>query len=41
MPDFRWGSLPDKITRAHLPALITVQTILDYMQRRLNGGSPS
>ena len=41
MPDFRWDSLPEKITRAHLPALITVQTILDYMQRRLNGGSPS
>ena len=41
MPDFRWESLPETITRAHLPALITVQTILDYMQRRLNGGSPS
>jgi acyl carrier protein len=41
MPDFRWDSLPEKITRAHLPSLITVQTILDYMHRRLNGSSPS
>ena len=41
MPDFRWDALPEKITRAHLPALITVQTILDYLQRRLNGGSLS
>jgi acyl carrier protein len=41
MPDFRWESLPEKITRAHLPALITVQTILDYMHRRLNGTGPS
>ena len=41
MPDFRWESLPETITRAHLPALITVQTILDYLQRRLNGSSAS
>lgn len=41
MPDFRWDSLPETITRAHLPALITVQTILDYMQRRLDGSSAS
>jgi acyl carrier protein len=41
MPDFRWDALPEKITRAQLPALITVQTILDYMQRRLSGESPS
>jgi len=41
MPDFRWDSLPETITRTHLPALITVQTILDYMQRRLHGSSAS
>lgn len=41
MPDFRWETLPQTITRAHLPALITVQTILDYMHRRLDGSVTS
>ena len=39
MPEFRWESLPASITRADLPALITVQTITDYVARRLGGGA--
>jgi acyl carrier protein len=39
MPEFRWESMPATITRAELPALITVQTITDYLTRRLEGGS--
>ena len=39
MPEFRWESLPASITRADLPALITVQTITDYVARRLDGGA--
>ena len=38
MPEFRWESMPVTITRAELPALITVQTITDYVTRRLEGG---
>lgn len=36
IPDFRWDTLPAKITRADLPALITVQTITTYLRRRLD-----
>lgn len=39
MPEFRWESLPATITRSDLPALITVQTITDYVARRLEGGA--
>ena len=39
MPEFRWESLPATITRTDLPALITVQTITDYVARRLEGGA--
>lgn len=35
MPDFRWGALPATMTKADLPALITVQTVTDYLRRRL------
>jgi len=41
MPEFRWESLPASITRADLPALMTVQTITDYVARRLDGGTTS
>lgn len=43
-PGFRWDRLPEKLTRQDLPRLITVQTILDYLARRLAstaGGSGS
>jgi len=36
MPDFRWDALPEKLTRNELPALITVQTITDYLRKRLH-----
>jgi len=39
IPEFRWESLPATITRTDLPALITVQTITDYVARRLEGGA--
>ena len=39
MPEFRWESLPATITRTDLPALITVQTITDYVARRLEGSA--
>ena len=34
MPDFRWDRLPARIGRHDLPHLITVQTIVDYLERR-------
>jgi acyl carrier protein len=41
MPEFRWEALPERITKADLPALITVQTITDYVRRRVEGIVPS
>ena len=35
MPEFRWETLPAPITKADLPALITVQTVSEYVKRRL------
>ncbi len=34
MPDFRWDRLPARIGPNDLPHLITVQTIVDYLERR-------
>jgi acyl carrier protein len=34
MPDFRWDRLPAQLTRDHLPRLITVRTIVDYLEHR-------
>lgn len=39
MPEFPWHRLPAKITKAELPRLITVQTVVDYVSRRLEEGS--
>ena len=36
MPQFRWDRLPRRIGRAELPRLITVTTIVDYLERRLS-----
>ena len=41
VPEFRWESLPARPTRHDLPALITVQTILDYLTRRLAAKDPA
>ena len=37
MPEFRWDRLPAKIGRNELPRLITVNTIVDYLERRFEG----
>jgi acyl carrier protein len=39
MPAFRWDRMPARITRGDLSRLITVQTIVDYLEQRL-GPSP-
>jgi acyl carrier protein len=39
MPEFAWHRIPEPVTRADLPMLITVQTIVDYLRRRLDGAS--
>src|SRR5215207_6666924 len=41
MPEFRWEAVPEPITKADLPALITVQTITDYVRRRVEGAVAS
>jgi acyl carrier protein len=41
MPDFAWHRVPEKVTRADLPMLITVQTIVDYLRRRFDDASSS
>lgn len=33
-PDLRWDRLPDPLRKQDLPRLVTVQTILDYLDRK-------
>jgi acyl carrier protein len=40
MPEFRWETMPSPITKADLPALITVQTVTEYIRRRVEGSQP-
>ena len=35
MPDFRWDQMPETITRQDLARLITVGTIVDYLETRV------
>ena len=35
MPDFRWDRFPDGVTKADLPRLITVRTIVGYLERTI------
>jgi acyl carrier protein len=35
LPDFRWDRFPNGVSRGDLPRLITVSTILDYLERKL------
>lgn len=35
MPGFRWDRFPDGVERKDLPRLITVNTITDYLEKRL------
>ena len=40
-PGFRWDRLPAQIGAADLPRLITLQTIVDYLERRtVSGAAP-
>jgi acyl carrier protein len=41
MPGFDWRSFPDKPRREDLARLITVRTVLDYLQPRLAPGGPA
>jgi acyl carrier protein len=34
MPEFRWDRLPEPIAAKDLSRLITVQTVIDYLERR-------
>jgi acyl carrier protein len=40
-PGFRWDRLPARPSRADLPRLITVGTIVEYLEGRLSGGAAS
>lgn len=41
MPAFNWSRFPASPVKADLPRLITIQTMVDYLQRRLeNPGAP-
>ena len=41
-PGFRWDRVPARPTRADLPRLITVGTIVEYLERRLAAeGAPA
>ncbi|MFN7986446.1 MAG: acyl carrier protein [Thermoanaerobaculia bacterium] len=38
-PAFRWDRVPARPTRADLPRLITVGTVVEYLEGRLAGGA--
>lgn len=40
-PGFRWDRIPSRPSRADLPRLITVGTVVEYLERRLSGGAAS
>ena len=40
-PGFRWERVPARPSRADLPRLITVGTIVEYLEKRLSGGAAS
>jgi len=40
-PGFRWDRIPARPSRADLPRLITVETIVEYVERRLSAGAAS
>lgn len=41
MPEFRWESLPPRLTKHDLPSLITVNTITRYLHKRLGEEAPA
>ncbi len=34
-PDYPWDRLPSRMTRRDLPRLLTLRTVVDYLERRL------
>jgi hypothetical protein len=40
MPGFRWDRFPGPLAAADLPRLITVGTIVDYLEKRGVGSGP-
>ena len=38
-PSFRWDRVPERPTRADLPRLITVGTIVEYLEKRVPGAA--
>ena len=40
MPQFRWDALPTRLKKGDLPRLITVQTVVDYLQQRAQVDPP-
>ena len=40
-PGFRWDRIPSRPSRADLPRLITVGTVVEYLETRLSGGAAS
>jgi acyl carrier protein len=34
-PEFRWDRFPERPTRADLPRLITIRTVVDYLEGKL------
>ncbi len=39
MPGFAWGRFPKGVSKADLPRLITPETIVDYLARRLEAAN--
>jgi acyl carrier protein len=40
-PGFRWDRIPSRPSRSDLPRLITVGTVVEYLDGRLSGGAAS
>ena len=40
MPEFRWELFPRGVSKGDLPRLITVSTIMDYLENRLRKDGP-
>ena len=38
LPGFRWDRFPDRVAKQDLPRLLTVRTIVDYLERALPDG---
>jgi acyl carrier protein len=41
LPEFNWARFPKGVSKADLPRLVTVSTIIDYLRHRLHGSDSS